>query len=768
MSKQVINIGSAPNDGTGDKLRVAYDKCNQNFDELYAIVLYNNAITYILGRLTLGSDGNIYRAIGSTIGNDPTTDGGTNWQLHTVNVNTSLSVVAAGRFASIALAWTFLQNCRISSAATVTISVAIGTYTIAARAVFNHPNGDRIAIVGDTAHTNVPQAILSFTGLTSPGGTYLANTNGAISVHSGHTLGLLDGFKILGPGVGTGTTLCGVMAFDGATIIMGTHMWVTDWPLPVVAYNGSYVLADGIHVANGGDGNLFAYNGSAISAQNCLSEGASTNFSQSGACIEFNSSLFAPNSTFRNNAGSQVFLTHGATAMIDGSTLSNTGGGTYGLRMQDAVFVQDAGTTYTNVSKSLCRILTDDTVPAMRFGYNSNTGTSSFSTFQFIGAQGSLTGLSITQDNVAGAYMGFTSNSNVYKIATDGPEINFNVGSSNSLGGTKVASVTSSGVVISGTMTATITTLTGSSGGNNVTVSTGHSGGGGAGAPKELGIIANQSEQNAAFFQNLSISGYSANAFRTYQGNEVGSIGYCNPSASVFGGDFLIEVSDAANALSGLAPKLRISQYTNFTGSGAPGHFDRLVFEQDGTINFKAGAGGSAIYFTIAPATPVFTFAGSTAVIIDATSGSQIHLTSTTASIIGGATSLFLRGCSGGDYTDRTCEILVRESGGRSIIHRCFGGTLAQGGHQFLTGGTFGGGGQTQRFQISDDGVQSSVPFSVPGYTVATLPTPAAAGALAYVTDSTATIITGLGLAPVGGGANKVPVFYNGSSWIVI
>lgn len=36
MGKQTINIGSAPNDGTGDPLRDAFDKVNDNFDELYA------------------------------------------------------------------------------------------------------------------------------------------------------------------------------------------------------------------------------------------------------------------------------------------------------------------------------------------------------------------------------------------------------------------------------------------------------------------------------------------------------------------------------------------------------------------------------------------------------------------------------------------------------------------------------------------------------------------------------------------------------------
>jgi len=36
MAQEIINVGALPNDGTGDPLRVAYQKINDNFDELYA------------------------------------------------------------------------------------------------------------------------------------------------------------------------------------------------------------------------------------------------------------------------------------------------------------------------------------------------------------------------------------------------------------------------------------------------------------------------------------------------------------------------------------------------------------------------------------------------------------------------------------------------------------------------------------------------------------------------------------------------------------
>ena len=39
MSQQFINIGAHPSDGSGDPIRVAFDKINQNFLEIYAATI---------------------------------------------------------------------------------------------------------------------------------------------------------------------------------------------------------------------------------------------------------------------------------------------------------------------------------------------------------------------------------------------------------------------------------------------------------------------------------------------------------------------------------------------------------------------------------------------------------------------------------------------------------------------------------------------------------------------------------------------------------
>ena len=41
-TKRVINIGTNPDDGTGDLLRTAFDKINQNFDDVWSYTAVNS------------------------------------------------------------------------------------------------------------------------------------------------------------------------------------------------------------------------------------------------------------------------------------------------------------------------------------------------------------------------------------------------------------------------------------------------------------------------------------------------------------------------------------------------------------------------------------------------------------------------------------------------------------------------------------------------------------------------------------------------------
>jgi hypothetical protein len=49
MAQQSINIGTTANDGTGDPIRTAFDKTNQNFTELYGVLGANGIANAVIG-----------------------------------------------------------------------------------------------------------------------------------------------------------------------------------------------------------------------------------------------------------------------------------------------------------------------------------------------------------------------------------------------------------------------------------------------------------------------------------------------------------------------------------------------------------------------------------------------------------------------------------------------------------------------------------------------------------------------------------------------
>jgi len=58
MAQQTINIGTTANDGTGDPLRTAFDKINDNFTELYndETTAEVNSVNGLTGTVTLDTD----------------------------------------------------------------------------------------------------------------------------------------------------------------------------------------------------------------------------------------------------------------------------------------------------------------------------------------------------------------------------------------------------------------------------------------------------------------------------------------------------------------------------------------------------------------------------------------------------------------------------------------------------------------------------------------------------------------------------------------
>ena len=83
MAQQTINVGSTPNDGTGDQLRSAMIKVQNNFSELY-------------GNVTLGFSGNV------AVGNTPSSND--KLLVYSVLSNTNGSNTTTGQFISVPIA----------------------------------------------------------------------------------------------------------------------------------------------------------------------------------------------------------------------------------------------------------------------------------------------------------------------------------------------------------------------------------------------------------------------------------------------------------------------------------------------------------------------------------------------------------------------------------------------------------------------------------------------------------------------------------------
>ena len=116
MAKQLIGLGSSPNDGTGDNLRVGGDKVNDNFNEIYTAIgdgttltsgtfitttstntltnksidLTDNTVTGTLAELnTAVSDATLVSTTGSVTLTNKTINGPDNTITNIVNANLS-------------------------------------------------------------------------------------------------------------------------------------------------------------------------------------------------------------------------------------------------------------------------------------------------------------------------------------------------------------------------------------------------------------------------------------------------------------------------------------------------------------------------------------------------------------------------------------------------------------------------------------------------------------------------------------------------------
>tara|TARA_B100001057_G_scaffold495637_1_gene595153 strand:- start:203 stop:1618 length:1416 start_codon:yes stop_codon:yes gene_type:complete len=244
MARQAINIGSSANDGTGDPLRTAFDKINDNFVELYGsdndlntldanLDLNNFAITTGVtnGNITLTPNGTGNIALGSITINGSQISSNDSTQITladniqttgTLNVDgaTTLgSTLAVGTSLALATGATVtgIDNGTLGSSATLLATQgAIKTY------VDSQVTAQDLDLAGDSGTGAVD---LDSQSLTIAGGTGLTSVAGSqtVTMNIDATVATLTGSQTLTNKVLTNptinaATMTGAVAIDGVTI----------------------------------------------------------------------------------------------------------------------------------------------------------------------------------------------------------------------------------------------------------------------------------------------------------------------------------------------------------------------------------------------------------------------------------------------------------------------------------------------------------------------------------------------------------------------
>ena len=202
MAKQTIGIGTTANDGTGDPLRDAFDKVNDNFDEVYSAFTFasNNATVannVLIGNSTVNSVSNsttvsisnstseVTTTSGSILVGNSTVNSIANSSTIVVSNSTSSITVSEGTIAVGNSTVNTTANSSLVNATSVTVNsntgLTLGTSDTSANGFTYLPNGliiqygnvDANTSVGDITFANVfPTGLYSLTVTTNIAGAY--------------------------------------------------------------------------------------------------------------------------------------------------------------------------------------------------------------------------------------------------------------------------------------------------------------------------------------------------------------------------------------------------------------------------------------------------------------------------------------------------------------------------------------------------------------------------------------------------------------------
>ena len=229
MTQQTINVGVTANDGTGDGLRTAYIKCNDNFNELYNSTITPTAITNGTSNIAVANNANV-----------------------TISVAGSANVVT---FAGSTTAFT--GNATISGDLVIANSLSITQdVTIGDQLIINGSFGSNI--LPDTNNTrNLGNATLRFASMNTVlidaigNITTTANISGGNLISSGShiTTGNVTGGNFITAGnvEATGNVSGGNVVTGGAVIATGNAS-----ALNITSTGSGNITAGGFFIGDGG------------------------------------------------------------------------------------------------------------------------------------------------------------------------------------------------------------------------------------------------------------------------------------------------------------------------------------------------------------------------------------------------------------------------------------------------------------------------------------------------------------------------------------
>lgn len=255
MAKQTINIGSASNDGTGDLLRDAFDKVNDNFDEVYSTYTMSGKLTVGNGSANSIANSTAVQVSNSTVNAILAANGLTvgstfvgNSSISTVNMTVSGNLTVLGTTTTINatsldiadLNITVAKNAANSAAANgagITIAGANATinYTNSSNTiVFSHPIQVGSYTVNGTNYTGTANNAL-----------YVNANNGITSNSTGVFVAGNTGLVVNATGVHINSsyvqntdsrTLSGNLTFSGANNVFSAN----------VTFNGYVIATDDV------------------------------------------------------------------------------------------------------------------------------------------------------------------------------------------------------------------------------------------------------------------------------------------------------------------------------------------------------------------------------------------------------------------------------------------------------------------------------------------------------------------------------------------